>query len=457
MSVFGGYKERRHGAPAGSSPWDEAPPPRDATCSLCQHEIAAKEFDAGNVEWPPCGHFGHRRCPGGETGLANVKICPECYRDMGRPAEELPPVPAEARRAMEDAEEARRLGRIRDDVERARNDAEYWRMLPRTEQEQLFAYVFENGLPPLPYEDEYDEGIHTINTFAQHAENGEARHDIAVRFAQRIQAVDAVLFGDDELNALNVRGELIQLREMTSTDDFRNSEPCMRMKVVFDDIWNSFRRLFNLEVRGEADVAPEPFVHHVGNHLYKMTGNVEAFASSEAPIVGGPRITLDAHDPTSEISSAGIDETDFAYVLRMSTRKLLRHGVFYPPDVAVDPYTNQYERDVDFFQDGEISWVPFLDATRRDFVETIDEITVKDTYDQVYHWYAEDPTSIVMLEEDWAVENLDEEKMRECVYRVHRLISSFALNLPGPPKIPTIDDVMNTFVRWNPRLMIKRI
>lgn len=150
MSVFGALQFHADGEPAGASPWDAGPPP-DVVCSLCQHDITPEEFGEGNVEWPPCGHFGHRECPAGGMGLDYMQKCPNCQRQLQRPAKAQPTQHAEAAAATEAAEEQRAEEVVGRDVLRARSDAQFWRDMPRAYRADMFHHVARHNLPALPY------------------------------------------------------------------------------------------------------------------------------------------------------------------------------------------------------------------------------------------------------------------------------------------------------------------
>jgi|694.fasta_scaffold00641_60 hypothetical protein len=78
---FGGY------APHPKKPTET---PLDTLCSVCHNDVTEEEWDTPQaVEWPACGHFGHREC------LKHVAICPNCRTPLGRPAQAyVAPAPA---------------------------------------------------------------------------------------------------------------------------------------------------------------------------------------------------------------------------------------------------------------------------------------------------------------------------------------------------------------------------
>ncbi len=75
---FGGFARRP------TRPLDA---PDDAQCAVCLNDVTDQEWADAVVEWPACGHFGHRAC------LQYSAMCPTCRAPLGRPSIPLP-VPA---------------------------------------------------------------------------------------------------------------------------------------------------------------------------------------------------------------------------------------------------------------------------------------------------------------------------------------------------------------------------
>ena len=147
--TFGPYQKRVDGA---TSPWDvDPPPPKDDVCTVCQ--CGFEDFEIADplkyIEWPKCGHFGHKAC------LQHLAICPECKEPLGHdatPHEDAAMMEAQTE-AME-AEEAVRMDlRMRGDIELARRDVSFWNILTEDERGAYFYYVQTHpDVLPLPYE-----------------------------------------------------------------------------------------------------------------------------------------------------------------------------------------------------------------------------------------------------------------------------------------------------------------
>ena len=135
------YRTRQ--ASRTESPWDARPPPQDTVCHVCMEEVD-KVGDAGNIEWAPCGHFGHKAC------FQRLATCPDCRESLGHDA-----LPGEGPAQEEDdeEEEQRYTMRILDDIERARNDVAVWNMFTDVDREVCLEYAAYYRLPPLPYEE----------------------------------------------------------------------------------------------------------------------------------------------------------------------------------------------------------------------------------------------------------------------------------------------------------------
>ena len=130
---FGAYQKH------AVSPWATGPP-SDAKCSVCLMVI--NETD--DIEWAPCGHFAHKGC------FARLSTCPDCRTPLGHDAL----VVVDANDAdMQEAEEARYMERIREDVERARSDVSIWNMFTDEDREKCIDYANGEGRTPLPYAD----------------------------------------------------------------------------------------------------------------------------------------------------------------------------------------------------------------------------------------------------------------------------------------------------------------
>ena len=132
---FGAYQKH------AVSPWATGPP-LDAKCNVCLTDIE----ESDDIEWAPCGHFGHKGC------FARLSTCPDCRQSLGHGA--LVDSDDEDMRAEEEeAEEARYMERIRQDVERARSDVSVWNMFTDLDREQCIDYANGHGRTPLPYAD----------------------------------------------------------------------------------------------------------------------------------------------------------------------------------------------------------------------------------------------------------------------------------------------------------------
>jgi len=161
MSILvsvGAYKSHSAGEPDGASPWSNGEPP-DVKCALCQEDITEAEFAAGNVEWPSCGHFGHKQCPGYDDrlGYENLSKCPVCKKSLGHAA--VPVVEDAEQMAAFRADESRRyMERMAAEIERARSDKNYWNSITATERVAIWNHIESNGIEPLPYTppEEYD-------------------------------------------------------------------------------------------------------------------------------------------------------------------------------------------------------------------------------------------------------------------------------------------------------------
>ena len=112
---FGGY------APHPKKP---AETPLDTMCSVCHNDVTEEEWDMPQaVEWPACGHFGHREC------LKHVAICPNCRAPLGRPAQPMPipayvaPAPAQVATPLLDAQLRELQQRYRVEVLRRISDS----------------------------------------------------------------------------------------------------------------------------------------------------------------------------------------------------------------------------------------------------------------------------------------------------------------------------------------------
>ena len=132
---FGAYQKH------AVSPWATGPP-LDAKCNVCLMDIE----ESDDIEWAPCGHFGHKVC------FARLSTCPDCRQSLGHGA--LVDSDDEDMRAEEEeAEQARYMERIRQDVERARSDVSVWNMFTDLDRELCIDYANGHGRTPLPYAD----------------------------------------------------------------------------------------------------------------------------------------------------------------------------------------------------------------------------------------------------------------------------------------------------------------
>ena len=154
MSILvsvGAYKKHAAAEPDGASPWHNGEPP-DVKCGLCQEDITEEEFTSGNVEWPPCGHFGHKQCPGYDGGLGyeNLPKCPLCKKSLGHSAIPVVQDP-EQMAAFEAGERRRYMERVATDIQRARSDETFWNSITADERVHLWNHILEHNLDPLPY------------------------------------------------------------------------------------------------------------------------------------------------------------------------------------------------------------------------------------------------------------------------------------------------------------------
>jgi hypothetical protein len=89
MSVTYGTPKLRFGGFA-KHPTKPVVAPDDPVCAVCLSDVTDEDWEAQLVEWPACGHFGHRAC------LQHISNCPTCRAPLGRPRVPLPAAVAPA-------------------------------------------------------------------------------------------------------------------------------------------------------------------------------------------------------------------------------------------------------------------------------------------------------------------------------------------------------------------------
>jgi hypothetical protein len=260
---FGAYKPRARGEASDATPWTESSNPPDSVCAVCQEEITSGE--AANVQWAPCGHFGHIKCPDyGGYGFGALGRCPNCKKLKPLIETDLPDFAAETR-AMQDEEEERRLNRIRADVNRARTDPEFWNTITRAERMTLFGYVDENHLPPLPYD--LNDAHFDYGTDDEDEDDDEEYHAI-IRTEE-----DCYRF---------IMESYPNLRSITETEVFRAEDPWCTLysadmlffRYYYPDVRPVANTIFEFSVRID-DEYEEPQNWYVELAVYEDEGDMD--------------------------------------------------------------------------------------------------------------------------------------------------------------------------------------
>ena len=286
---------------------------------------------------------------------------------------------------------------------------------------------------------------------------------------------------DDDVEATFASCKKLETtRMMVMSDECQRDATCKALTPRFQKVWNDKKDACNFVERGEVSSAPSvAFLTSIGETLFRgTTSGAEFGPSGKLRGVGAEWATMGVKYMTKNIDKAksyavpeeGTSEyipSEMGYILRMSTRKLLQHGVFRPgpgTDRDFSTYAANHADSMAGMSDmnekltvcsihvnDELVWVPFMDATQHDFIQAIDEITITDYTNGigVYHWYANDPTRIVMLKSDWA------ERVEACssysdadnlVDYVRDHMEGFIQAIPGPPPLPDRKGLMDTIV-----------